>query len=95
VASPVLASSASPSPSRKKGSALASDLVYADVDELGDHLRGFERLLIGPGGLLVNSCDPIAVLEREGDDVVLTDRGKHGARFYQRYWLPKETDWKP
>ena len=42
-------------PSRKKGTALASDLVYADVDERLGELRGFERLLIGPGGFLVSS----------------------------------------
>jgi DNA-binding transcriptional ArsR family regulator len=42
-------------PSRKKGTALPSDLVYADVDELRDNLRGFERLLIGPGGFVVSS----------------------------------------
>jgi hypothetical protein len=41
--------------SRKKGSALPSDLLYADVDELTADLAGFERLLIGPGGLLVDS----------------------------------------
>jgi hypothetical protein len=39
--------------------------------------------------------NPIAVLAREGDDIVLTERGKHAARFYERYWLPKETDWTP
>jgi hypothetical protein len=42
-------------PSRKKGSAIASSILYADVDELGPSLAGFERVLIGPGGLLVDS----------------------------------------
>lgn len=41
--------------SRKKGSALPSDFLYADLDERPERLRGFESLLIGPGGLLVAS----------------------------------------
>ena len=41
--------------SRKKGNALASRMVYVDVDEAREENRGFARLLIGPGGLLVNS----------------------------------------
>jgi hypothetical protein len=41
--------------SRKKGNALASRMLYADVDEAHEENRGFARLLIGPGGLLVNS----------------------------------------
>lgn len=43
------------SPSRKKGSALPSNIIFADVDEHRDENRGFERVLIGPGGLLVDS----------------------------------------
>lgn len=42
-------------PSRKKGHALPSRFVYADIDELNPANDGFERMLIGPGGLLVNS----------------------------------------
>jgi hypothetical protein len=34
--------------------------------------------------------DPLPALERSGDDVVLTERGRDGARFYERYWLPQE-----
>lgn len=48
---PYLRSSAS----RKKGSALPSNIIFADVDEHRDENRGFERILIGPGGLLVDS----------------------------------------
>jgi hypothetical protein len=40
--------------SRKKGNALPSPILYADVDQL-DGIRGFARALIGPGGLLVDS----------------------------------------
>lgn len=40
--------------SRKKGNALPSNILYADVDSL-DGIAGFERALIGPGGLLVGS----------------------------------------
>jgi hypothetical protein len=42
-------------PSRKKGSALPSDLLYADLDVVDASLNGFEALLVGPGGLVVNS----------------------------------------
>ncbi len=42
--------------SREKGSALPSDFLYADLDYVvPERLHGFERLLIGPGGLLVSS----------------------------------------
>ena len=41
--------------SRKKGTALPGRVVWADLDEPRDEDRGFERLLIGPRGLLVNS----------------------------------------
>ena len=36
--------------------------------------------------------DPIPVLQRVGDEVVLTDRGSHAARFYEQYWLPQERE---
>jgi hypothetical protein len=35
--------------------------------------------------------DPLPVLERVGDEVVLTDRGSHAAKFYEQYWLPQES----
>jgi hypothetical protein len=34
--------------------------------------------------------DPIPVLARDGDDVVLTARGRDAARFYEQYWLGRE-----
>lgn len=43
------------SPSRKKGNALPSRWLYADVDEQDPHLEDVLRQLIGPGGLLVDS----------------------------------------
>lgn len=50
--------------SRKKGNALANDLLYADVDNLTADLKGFERPLIGPGGFLVRSGEGIHVYVR-------------------------------
>jgi hypothetical protein len=41
--------------SRKKGNALPSDVIYADVDRLDPSLNGFESALIGPGGMVVES----------------------------------------
>lgn len=55
--------------SRKKGSALPSDLLYADVDKLHPSLNGFESALIGPGGLLVNSGQGRHVYVRLPDDL--------------------------
>jgi hypothetical protein len=34
--------------------------------------------------------DPVPVLERDGNDVVLTERGAQAARFYEEHWLPRE-----
>ena len=56
-------------PSRKKGTALASSLIYADVDELDEGARGFERLLLGPGGLLVSSGAGLHAYVRLSDDL--------------------------
>jgi hypothetical protein len=36
--------------------------------------------------------DPVPVLERHGDSVALTDRGRDAARFYREYWLPREEE---
>jgi hypothetical protein len=41
--------------SRKKGNALPSDVVYADLDAIDPSLNGFESALIGPGGMVVES----------------------------------------
>ena len=46
-----------------------------------DDLRGANGFFRG---------DPEPVLEREDDDIRLTQRGEHAARFYESYWLPQE-----
>ena len=77
--------------------------VFFLLDRAGGRVDRMEYLTIllkagyqdGRGAAGFFRGDPIAVLERAGDDIVLTARGKHGARFYERYWLPRETDWRP
>jgi hypothetical protein len=34
--------------------------------------------------------DPLPVLKRDADEIVLTERGEEAAKFYERYWLPQE-----
>jgi RepB DNA-primase from phage plasmid len=51
-------------PTRKKGNALPASVLYADIDELREESRGFERLLIDPGGLLVSSGEGLHVYVR-------------------------------
>ena len=48
-----------------------------------DDLRGANGFFRG---------DPEPVLERDGDEILLTNRGQHAARFYESYWLPQEAD---
>jgi hypothetical protein len=52
------------------------------VDAGYDDLRGANGFFRG---------DPEPVLEREGEEILLTERGQHAARFYEAYWLPQET----
>ena len=77
--------------------------VFYRIDQAGGRVDDVSFLTIllkagyqdGRGAAGFFRGDPIAVLKRDGDDIVLTERGKHAARFYERYWLPKETDWTP
>ena|SRR5215211_7808238 len=61
-------------------------------------MLGFIRIILDAGYSDMRGVngffrgDPIPVCERDGDDVVLTERGRQAARFYEAYWLPQEDE---
>lgn len=77
--------------------------VFYLIDRAGGRVDDVSFLVIllragyqdGRGAAGFFRGNPMAVLERDGTDISLTERGTHAARFYERYWLPKETDWTP
>jgi hypothetical protein len=69
--------------SREGGRVSSARFEQIVLDAGYDDLRGANGFFRG---------DPEPVLERDGEEVVLTERGEHAARFYGTYWLPKETD---
>jgi hypothetical protein len=72
--------------------------VFYAIDQAGGRVSDLEfvQILLRAGYADMRGAngffrgDPMPVLEREGGYVVLTERGIHAARFYERYWLPQE-----
>lgn len=66
----------------QEGSRVSSARFEQIVLDSGyDDLRGANGFFRG---------DPEPVLERDGDEITLTERGQHASRFYESYWLSQE-----
>ena len=68
--------------SREGGHVSTERFEQIILDAGYDDLRGANGFFRG---------DPEPVLERNGEEIALTERGQHAARFYEAYWLPQET----